>query len=235
MAADPVETYALANSTATSALFKNNSNIVKINHRDNGFETDGKSKVYFKGVDSFAGYDVTDIENTLYTVANSGIDTYTVVGPARASITGFGGGKTILASYNRKYEKLYADVGYLSFPQTKIESSVKTTNVVPVDSFTTNYTSYSQSDFERTFLNEAHYFTNQKIVASEINETMNNLSRSLTYKMVLSSTVSHLSPVVDLSSASVIATTNRIENSHGQEDRFGRRNQIVEFYPIIFS
>ena len=55
-----------------------------------------------RGVESFAGYDVSDIENALYTVANSGIDSYTIVGPARASITGFGGGKNILASYNVK-------------------------------------------------------------------------------------------------------------------------------------
>ena len=44
--------------------------------------------------------------------------------------------------------------------------------LLPVDSTTTNYTSYSQSEYEKTFLNEPHYFTNQKVVASEINETL---------------------------------------------------------------
>ena len=113
-----------------------------------------------------------------------------------------------------------------------MESWVKTTNVIPVDSTTTNYTSYSQTDYEKTFLNESHYFTNQKFIASKINETMNNVSNSLIYKMWLSSTVSHLSPIVDLSTSSVITSSNRVENASGQEDRFGRRDQIIEFYPV---
>ena len=50
--------------------------------------------------------------------------------------------------------------------------------------------------------------------------------------MTLSSTVSHLSPIIDLSSATVKTVTNRIENAKGQEDRFGRRDQVIEFYPV---
>ena len=229
---DPLETYALANSTATSSLFKNNSNIVKVNHRDNGFETGGHSKVYVRGVESFAGYDVSDIENALYTVANSGIDSYTIVGPARASITGFGGGKNILASYNRKYEKLYAQVPYLQTSSTTINSYVTTTNIVPVDSSTTNYTSYSQSAKETTFLNEEQFFLNQKVVASSINEIVNSIDQSLLYTIDLSSTSSHLSPLIDLRSASVKVASNRVEKSVGTEDRYGKRYQTLQLYPV---
>ena len=50
--------------------------------------------------------------------------------------------------------------------------------------------------------------------------------------MTLQSTVSHLSPIIDLSSATVKTVTNRIENASGQEDRFGRRDQVIEFYPV---
>ena len=81
-------------------------------------------------------------------------------------------------------------------------------------------------------MNEPHYFTNQKFIASNINETLNSVSESLTYKMTLQSTVSHLSPIIDLSSATVKTVTNRIENATGQEDRFGRRDQVIEFYPV---
>ena len=31
---------------------------------------------------------------------------------------------------------------------------------------------------------------------------------------------------------SVKTVTNRVENATGQEDRFGRRDQIIEFYPV---
>ena len=81
-------------------------------------------------------------------------------------------------------------------------------------------------------MNEPHYFTNQKFIASSINETLNSVSESLAYKMTLSSSVSHLSPAIDLSSATVKTVTNRVENPTGQEDRFGRRDQVIEFYPV---
>ena len=172
------------------------------------------------------------MNNTLFEVGNSGIDSYTITTTSKAAGNAIGGGDVVYASYNRKYEVLYPQVQYLSFTGTKLESFVKTTNVVPVDSSTTNYTSYAQTEFEKTFLNEPHYFTNQKFVVSEINEILNNVQRSLTYKMVLTSTVSYLSPVIDLSSASVKTVTNRVENAKGPENRFGRRDQVIEFYPI---
>ena len=50
--------------------------------------------------------------------------------------------------------------------------------------------------------------------------------------MVLCSTVSLLSPVVDLDSASVKTISNRIESGSGKEDRFGRKDQILELYPV---
>ena len=41
-----------------------------------------------------------------------------------------------------------------------------------------------------------------------------------------------MSPVIDLSSASVKTVSNRIENAEGQENRYGRREQLIEFYPV---
>ena len=81
-------------------------------------------------------------------------------------------------------------------------------------------------------MNEDFYFINQKIVASKINETANAIDNSLSYKLDLSSTVSHLSPVIDLSRASVKTISNRVESASGSEDRYGRRNQVVTFLPV---
>ena len=50
--------------------------------------------------------------------------------------------------------------------------------------------------------------------------------------MDLSSTSSNLSPIIDLSNATVKTVSNRIENAAGQENRFGRRDQVIEFYPV---
>ena len=230
--ANPIETNAGSNTTATSSLFKNNNFVVKVNHSDNGFDSDSKSYVFFKSALDVGGVTASQLNSRLFQVTNTGVDYYNITSTARASANAFGGGTSVLATYNRKFEKLFALVPNLSFSQTKIESSVKTTNVSPIDDKVNTFTSYSQSDYEKTFLNEDFFFINQKMIASRINETINNIDRSLTYKLDLSSTVSYLSPLVDLSRASVKTISNKVENASGQEERFGRRNQILEFYPV---
>ena len=229
---NPFETNASANTNSTSKLFKNNNSIVKVNHRDHGFEDSGKSYVFYRTALETGGITSSILNSTLFQVSNSGIDSYNITSSSQAAGNSIGGGDVVYASTNRKYEILYPQVSYLSFAGTTLLTEVKTTDVVPVDSKTTNYTSYSQSEYEKTFLNEPHYFTNQKFIASSINETLNSVSQSLTYKMNLSSTVSHLSPIIDLSSATVKTVSNRIENAGGQEDRFGRRDQVIEFFPV---
>ena len=229
---NPFSTNATSNTNATSKLFGNNNYIVRVHQRDHGFEDSENSYVFFKGAKETGGITSNTLNNTLFKVTNSGIDTYNITSPIAATGNLSGGGDVVYASYNRKFETLYPQIQYLNFTGTKLDTSIKTTNVVPVDSTTSTYTTYSQTGYEKTFLNEPHYFTNQKFVASAINETLNNIDESLMYKLDLSSTVSYLSPVIDLSTSSVKTITNRIENAEGQEDRYGRRDQVITFYPI---
>ena len=144
---NPFETDGSSNSNADSLLFRNNNRILKVNHRDNGFETTGKSYVFYKSSAATGGITTDVLNNTLFRVSNSGIDTYDVTASIPAALNSIGGGSTVYASYNRKFEVLYPQVQYLTFSQTKIDTSVQTLDVVPVDSSTTNYTSYSQKSF----------------------------------------------------------------------------------------
>ena len=227
-----IETSALADPSASSMLFKNNNSILKIYHPNHGFEDNSNSYVFFDNSQSVGGITASTINSGLFKVMNSGLDTYNITVPYGAGSNTFGGGSNLVATYNRKYEKLYADVSYLQATGTNINSFVRTTNIIPVDSNTTNYKSYSVSDYERTFLNEEHYFINQKVVVSDINKTINDIDNSLSYRIELSSTSKHLSPVIDLSSASVKTVSSRVDKSHGQEDRFGKRYQRLSFYPV---
>jgi len=229
---NPFETSVRSSTNATSDLFKNNNSIVKVNHRDNGFEDSGKSYVFFRNAETVGGISSTSLNSLLFEVKNSGLDFYNIISPNRAGSSVVGGGKKVLASYNRKYERLYAQISYLQLEGTTIDTFVKTTNITPVDSSSTNFPSYTQTDYERTFLNQEHFFTNQKLVASRINETLNSIDRSLTYKINLSSSVSYLSPVIDLNTCSVKMSTNRIENASGYENRFGKRYQVLKFFPL---
>ena len=65
----PVETNAESNTTATSSLFKNNNSIIKISHRDNGFDN-GKSYVFFKGAENVGGVTGSQLNTELYQVSN---------------------------------------------------------------------------------------------------------------------------------------------------------------------
>jgi hypothetical protein len=228
----PFETSVRSPTNATSELFKNNNFIVKVYHRDHGFEDEGNSYVFFKNAKDVGGISGNTLNSYLFQISNSGLDTYNIISPSRAGSNVIGGGSDVLASFNRKYEKLYAQISYLQFEGTKIDSFVKTTNVKPVDSNDVNFPSYTQTEYEKTFINQEQFFTNQKIIASRINQTLNETGNSLVYKFVLSSTVSHLSPVIDLETCSVKTSTNRIENSTGVENRFGKRYQILRFLPL---
>jgi hypothetical protein len=229
---NPFLTNASANTNATSKLFKNNNSIVKVIHKDNGFEDTGNSYVFYRTAQETGGITSDVLNTSLFKVTNSGVDFYNITSSLQASGNSIGGGSNVYSTYNRKYETLYPQVQYLTFSGTKINTMVKTTDIVPVDSNTTNYVSYDQTEYEKTFLNESHFFTNQKVLASDINETLNDLDTSLTYKLDFSSTVSYLSPIIDLATCSVKTASNRIEKSSGSEDRYGRRDQVIEFYPI---
>lgn len=229
---NPFETSVRSPTNATSPLFKNNNSIIKVNHRDHGFEDQGNSYVFFKNAKDIGGISSSTLNSLLYKISNSGIDSYNITATSRAGSSVLGGGSNVLASYNRKFEKLFANISFLQFEGTKIDTFVKTTNVTPVDSASLNFPSYTQTDYEKTFLNQEHFFTNQKLIASRINETLNDIDYSLLYKINLSSNVSYLSPVIDLRYSSVKTSTNRVENSTGFEDRYGKRYQVLKFLPL---
>jgi hypothetical protein len=233
MDTDPIRTSSESNSSATLKRFRGNNNYVQVTHRDHGLEDASKSYAFFKALTQSGGVSASTLNTTLFQVENAGVDTFNIASPTKASSSDIAGGSAGLISTNRKFEKLFAQIGYLSFPETTLNSSVKTTNVVPVDNGAVNYVSYSQSDYEKTFIGQEHFFINQKVVASRVNELYNDISNSLVYKVDLGSTTSNLSPLIDLRTSSVKTISNRIENATGKESRFGRRNQILEFYKIF--
>lgn len=230
--ANSFETDSSQDSSATSKLFRNNNKIVKVYHENNGFESSGNSFVYFNNSESVAGIDESVINGTLFEIINGSNNYYHIETTTRAGSNVFAGGSKILASYNRKYETLFPQISTLSFSGTELNAYIRTTDILPYDSYDTSIVSYELTDYERTFLNEEHYFTNQKVLCSDINKLKNNLTDSLTYKIIITSSSDNLSPVIDTRNCSVKVKNNIIENPTGYEDRFGSRYQVLEFYPV---
>jgi len=230
---NPIQTDSSANDAADSPLFKNNNRIINVTHKNNGFEDSGKSYVTFKQVSDVGGIEGDYFNTNLFQVTNSGLNSYNITSLFGAGSSTFGGGAKVLASYNRKYEKLYPQISYLSFSQTPFNVEIKTTDVIPTDSSGENYVSYQQSnDYETTFLNEEHFFINQKVIASEFNEIKNEIDESLIYRFNFSTSVDNLSPVIDLRSSSVKVISTQIDKPRGDGARFGRRYKLLSFYPI---
>ena len=67
----------------------------------------------------------SQLNSRLFEVSNVGVDYYNITSSSRASANAFGGGSSVMASYNRKFEKVYALIPNLSFSQTKINSFVQ--------------------------------------------------------------------------------------------------------------
>ena len=232
---NPFETDSNAPTTANSNLFRGNNNIIKVTHQNHGYEDSGKSFVYFKGARATSGISSNTLNQSYFIVDNVGIDNYTIQSVEIAATNNFGGGEFVYASTNKKYEVIYPHLNVLEIDDTNIDISIKTTNIIPIDNTTAkrNYDSYSQTEYEQTFLNEPHFFTNQKVIASPINTIFNNIDNAtLFYKLKLLSNNKLISPMIDLSNVTAKIQTNKIEFASGKENRFGIRNQIIQLYPV---
>jgi hypothetical protein len=230
---NPFESYSLSDSSSTSNLFKNNNTIVKVSHKNHGFEDSGLSFTAFKKVSNLNGISAEEINFNLFKIVDAGTEYYTIQLPSESSSTGFSGGSNVFALNNKKYEKLFCQVDYITAPNTTIDSSVMTTNIAAIDDDNPIFSSYSQpSTSEKIFLNQEYFFTNQKVICSRINEIKNSTERSFKCNLNLKSTKSYLSPLVDLRTCNIKLVNNVVEKSNGYEPRFGRNDQILKLYPI---
>ena len=124
-----------------------------------------------------------------------------------ATATGYGGGSVVYASENNQMDVMCPTIGTLNLPLTGLAWSAKTTN----QSYTLD------STYGAIEVGENNYFTTSRLIASPDNEAASMVTKSLFIKAVLTSEESTISPVIDLTRASVICVGNRINNSSTNE------------------
>jgi len=163
------------------------------------------------------------------------MDSYTISVTTAPTITGANdsaevGDINVFASENYRMELMKTFVSALELPNTTVTSSIKTTSgTSPAgseSSFTTDTTSTVVP------LNENFKFDTSRIIASPVNET-NELggAKSLFFDIVLSSTKSNLSPVIDLDRASIIAVGNRMNNVDSSSDVYPTTDFVASTEP----
>ena len=128
-----------------------------------------------------------------------------------------GGGSNIVSSQNIPWDVITPQIQSQVEPGTSLVARLQGTSGTSCGPFPSGFSAETSfikdSDWQDVTIGEENYFPATKIVANQTNEInrMNSV-KSLTMELNLTTEVSHLSPVIDLTRCDVITTSNIINN-----------------------
>ena len=169
---------------------------------------------------NFAGIPITKINKTHSSgvVSINSPHSYNLqISGVNAGVSVQGGGINVVASQNIPWDVLTPQIQAQIEPQTSMVARVQGTSGTSCGPFPAGFSAETSfikdSDWTDVTIGEENYFPATKIVANQTNEInrMNSV-KSLSLELNLSSEVSHLSPVVDLTRCDMITTQNIINN-----------------------
>jgi len=190
----------------------NGSNVVRVFHKNHGMHS-SNDNVTIAGVASgtYNGIAHSAINGTYTTVTNMTLDSYDITVGGTANATGDVGGATVTATQNRLFDVLQLQIGNVVHPGTGITSTLRTTTGRSVHGAESPFVAQSAADSKNVVLGDNIYFTEPKMVASDINQTNEMAgSKSMFVKLTMSSSNANLSPVVDLQRVNAFAISNRL-------------------------
>ena len=123
------------------------------------------------------------------------------------------GGYQIRASQNMPYELIQPLIHNVTVQGTALEGELRTTTAT---SFSGTEIPWIDNGFEPISLNETNYLTTPRTIASKVNADaqLTNLpgNKSLQVRLLLNTSDSRVSPVIDGQRCSVITISNRVNN-----------------------
>jgi hypothetical protein len=164
--------------------------------------------------------------NTTHTaIANIDLDSYSVLltsSPAfdgGAGSSAENGGNVVTATENHIINTGFTQISTLAPEGTRITSVVRTTTGTSVSGSETSFTKTTAANAIGATLNDNIEFDTTFMIASSINET-NEMSDAKSYEtdIILSSSQSNLSPVIDTKRVSWVSVANRINNIDSSSD-----------------
>jgi len=214
-------TITLANKTLPTKTLASNpirtfsgSTTIRIFHKNHGLHSTSDN-VTIAGVaaGTYNGIAHSNINGTYTTIKNITLDSYDVVAGGAASATGDVGGSSVTATQNRQFDVMQMQVGAVTHPGTGLTANIRTTTGKSVHGSQTPFTLAGASSTQNIVLGDNIYFTEPKLVASEINET-NEMSGSKSFvsNLTMSSSNANLSPVIDVKRINMFAINNRLNN-----------------------
>ena len=172
--------------------------------------------------DTLGGIPVNAINKTFTTIANMGIDSFTVVPDLSpynlktsyaSDDSTLGGGANVMSTRNYYFDAIHTMIPNVQLKNTNIFVAVKTTPMnSPEGSISgTVYSRRTSSEF--ITLNDNVFFDSPSIIASPINEVSEMSStKSFECAVQLQSYNPNLSPIIDTGSIGAIAIANRLNN-----------------------
>jgi len=197
--------------------FTASSGTVRVYHPNHGMFVG--SNVTLSGIAPTSSTNVNGIPvaslNTTLSVVSVEIDSYTVVATSgTANATGRAGGSAIYATENRAIDVLHPIIGDVVTPYA---SSVWSTKLTSGRSLAGTEAPYIIGDYVPAKVNDDMLMTNPQTIlsAAEIPQLSDSGAKSFYLKSVLSTTLSNVSPIIDLDRTSLITVSNRIDNPLG--------------------
>tara|TARA_Y100001972_G_scaffold115819_1_gene152987 strand:- start:96 stop:1517 length:1422 start_codon:yes stop_codon:yes gene_type:complete len=190
------------------------STTIRVFHKNHGLHsTSDNVTIAGLAAGTYNGIAHSNINGTYTSIKNITLDSYDVVAGSAATATGDVGGTSVTATQNRQYDLLQMQIGHVIHPGTSLSANIRTTTGRSVHGSETPFTLDGTSSTKSVTLGENIYFTEPRLIASEINET-NEMSgsKSFVHNLTLSTSNSKLSPVIDLKRVNAFAISNRLNN-----------------------
>ncbi len=120
---------------------------------------------------------------------------------------------------NIQYEAITPNIAHIVPTKTNISSRIRTFTGTSVSG---NENSFTDDGYSQISLDQTTYFANPKLICSDINESKNIVgspgNKSLTFELLMSTTDSRVSPIIDTIRTSAILTSNLINSPLGIEE-----------------
>jgi len=166
---------------------------------------------------------LTEINKTHTSISNIGIDSYVIATSTQSDTASTSGGLSVVATENAMIDGIQTLVPTIEHPDTTVSAEIRATTGTSPSGSQSSYSTaaLTAQNAEKITIGENYFFSNPKLVASQINET-NELagSKSLFLDFNMTTTKENLSPVIDLDRKSIVAFTNRLNNIDSSSDVF---------------
>ena len=228
---DPVETN-VDGSDLTSEIFGDNPQVVRFYHYNHGF-TKG-DLVSISGVDNNPGGITNESINTLQTVIDADFHTFTFNVGVSATKSEKAGGGAVLCSYQRPYEVINVYTGAMTFGSSKLQATNRGATAAGVTGY--NYARQYGLDLEYYInLADSFYYPGARVVANYLNEAKYNGPtylqgrRSLETKVLMQTSNSEVSPVIDLQRTNATVVRNLVDKPESTAALYGAPTKTVTF------